>query len=234
MARRRKANRPRNPVDAILEGGHPDVAPETEASNGHVDGDPAPALTAPPESLRMPPEEEYRHKAQAFDAVYALNLECEQALAAYRLAKDDCLAKKKVYDSLTQRLHETISQARNPEPFPLVDGQANSNSNGRASPAGDESWRSVRLEDALLGLNPSFIRKLNDGLLYTVGELANYTAEDGGRRRLTDIPGIGPATVTKIDAALDGFWERRRASQVAAPEPAADVEQEEHEDDGDE
>jgi hypothetical protein len=66
----------------------------------------------------------------------------------------------------------------------------------------DESWREVDLL-LLEGIPPKATQSLMEGGLRTVGELADYTKTGG---QLSDLGGIGPATVEKIDAAMDRFW----------------------------
>lgn len=83
----------------------------------------------------------------------------------------------------------------------------------------DESWKDLRLEAALPALSPTVISKLNAAQLYTMGDLVNRTAADGGRHRLTDIPGIGSAVSGKIEEATLSFWDRQ--GRQVLPMPAA-------------
>jgi hypothetical protein len=50
-----------------------------------------------------------------------------------------------------------------------------------------------------------------------MGELANWTAENGGRRRLTDIAGIGSGTAGKIEEATMAFWSRWKPQAKGEP-----------------
>ncbi len=109
------------------------------------------------------------------------------------------------------------------EPAPLFDEAAKGEDGGdpvqdrvEQATQPDESWREVKLREALHGLTSGTLDKLEDQQLYTVGDLANWTAEDGGRRKLVDIPGIGAATATKVEEAQMAFWQRWTAERAAA------------------
>lgn len=123
-------------------------------------------------------------------------------------------------------LRQLIWERNHPEAHPLYSAKPSANGKAHAEtpasapaqPAEDDSWRNVKLEDLTDPPIPkSILQKLNDAQLYTLGELTNWTAADGGRKRITDIPGVGTQAAEKIEAATTAFWERRsKAMAVVA------------------
>ena len=72
----------------------------------------------------------------------------------------------------------------------------------RYDPDTDDRWRAVSVAE--LGLSQAIIEKLNQADIFTVGHLADRTA-DG--TPLTSIKGVGKTAEDKIVAALSRFWE---------------------------
>ena len=168
--------------------------------------DEAPATEAAADSV---PADEYRLLLQQRDTLKRLTEHVDEAQAEYDDADAVRKEKKAALEQAQQALIRFARRVTNPEPMPLFDG-----ANGTAPaehPAGDEGWRDVPLAEALEGVTEKLLAKLQDGAnLRTVGELADWTGADGGRHKLVDLPGIGEAAATKIEEALDKFWERRR------------------------
>lgn len=112
-------------------------------------------------------------------------------------------------------LRRLVWEKKHPEAHPLFNGKPSSNGNGKPHTPpmqevkDDDSWKAVKLEEALQGLSPSILTKLHDANLHTMGELQAWTAADGGRHRISDIKGVGAAAAEKIEEASTAFWARR-------------------------
>lgn len=155
-------------------------------------------------------------------SICAKETEVEIARNDWELKKEKAGDAKKVFDGLVEQLLELIRKVKNPPSMPLFDGVPEPN---RASSETDvtctepQAWRSVPLSEALVGLPEAIVTSLNESNLQTMGELADWTAAYGGRNKLTDIAGIGPAKAEKIEQALVDFWARQKAVQ---DEPRSD------------
>lgn len=108
------------------------------------------------------------------------------------------------------------------ETFPLFDGAERKAPPAPAEPVvsdpapSPEPWRAVPTADlGRFDLSPKIVEKLTEAGLSTIGQLADWSASE---KRLTDIPGVGASTATKIEEALDRFW----ASQPKPAEPEPD------------
>lgn len=163
---------------------------------------------------------EKQRKAEAFDKIAAMNKDVAKAAREAHAASENAKAKKKAWEARVAELQSAIVAAEEPPPMPLFD--AKPGTNGEYHPA-DDSWRAETLAEALKDVSEAVIAKLHAANLHTVGELADFTAADGGRKRITDVPGIGGATAEKIDAALEAFWKRRKEEDAKAAELVASV-----------
>lgn len=184
--------------------------------------------TLPTEELaaQLPTEAEAEEQARKLEAVKELEVfrremlvnicaketEVDIAKNDWDLKKERAADAKKVFDGLVEQLLELIRKVKNPPSMPLFDGvsepQPAASENTQVD---DMAWRAVPLSEALVGLPESIIVSLNESNLQTMGELADWTAAYGGRNKLTDIPGIGPAKAEKIEQALVDFWARQKA-----------------------
>lgn len=169
--------------------------------------------------------DEVLRKATAFEKIAALNHAVRDAFQDWFNAAEKAKKLKKAWEGDVERLQSLIADCENPPPMPLFDGQPATN--GEVNPS-DESWKEVRLEAALPELSDTVLSKLNGAQLYTMGELANWTAEDGGRRKLSDIAGIGPGIAGKIEEATMAFWSRYKPNV----EPSTNGDAEAVQDDG--
>lgn len=115
-------------------------------------------------------------------------------------------------------LRRMVWERTHPEAMPLFNAKPSANGAAEHKPAveakaidpTDESWKLVKLDELTDPPIPkATLQKLHDAQLYTLGELTNWTAQDGGRKRITDINGIGPGAAEKIENATTAFWERR-------------------------
>ena len=167
-------------------------------------------------------------KAKAFDEIAELNDAVEKAFTTWSIADKRSKDLKKSYEGAVAELRSVISKTAHPAPMPLFDGKSaaagESEGNEPTAPTTevnppDDAWRNVPLREALPELTESVGTKLEAAQLFTRGELANWTAESGGRRRLTDIAGVGSGTAGKIEEATMAFWSRYRPAPVTS-EPA--------------
>lgn len=115
----------------------------------------------------------------------------KEAKKRYEAAIDEHFELEAELDSDQLRL--PLGDADEPEP-------------AAAAPAGDESWREVKLS-SLDGLPEGVWGKLALANIYTIGDVADRQRSE--QFRLTDIDGIGQASADKIDAALAAFWAQR-------------------------
>lgn len=162
------------------------------------------------------------YRREMLVSICAKETEVEIARNDWELKKERAGDAKKVFDGLVEQLLELIRKVKNPPSMPLFDGVPEPN---RASSETDvtctepQAWRSVPLSEALVGLPEAIVTSLNESNLQTMGELADWTAAYGGRNKLTDIVGIGPAKAEKIEQTLVDFWARQKAVQ---DEPRSD------------
>jgi hypothetical protein len=98
-----------------------------------------------------------------------------------------------------------------------------------ADPTTDDSWKSVRLDEALSvraigkehGLTEAILKKLDDADLHTMGDLVRYQEAKGREHHaapLATIKGIKGGTIEKIDNACQEFWRRRGVTRETAAE----------------
>ena len=188
----------------------------------------AEALPAEEPAAQLPTEAEAEEQARKLEAVKEIEVfrremlvnicakETEVDLAKYdwELKKERAADAKKVFDGLVEQLLELIRKVKNPPSMPLVDGVP--------EPQFTMAWRSVPLSEALVGLPESIIVSLNESNLQTMGELADWTAAYGGRNKLTDLAGIGPAKAEKIEQALVDFWSRQKAVDDGSTQHGSD------------
>ena len=123
--------------------------------------------------------------------------------------RQDLKSAKELRAGCVSEMRRLAFEKNHPEAHPLFNGKPSANGNGKHEPE-DESWKLVKLEELTSPAIPkALLQKLHDANLYTLGELATWTAQDGGRKRISDINGIGPAMAEKIELATTGFWEKR-------------------------
>jgi hypothetical protein len=154
-------------------------------------------------------------EAESLRRIAAQERRVAQARREYEAAREQAKKKKNAWDEALDELCEMIREES--EPMPLFDGPAAAEP-VPAAPAEDESWREVPLGDVLAGLPPSLVTALYDADLASVGQLSDFLAD--GKKRITDIPGIGPVKAEKVEKALEEFWARTRAA--AEPPPGED------------
>jgi hypothetical protein len=101
--------------------------------------------------------------------------------------------------------------------MPLFDGARN----GQPS---DDGWRQVLIREALQGFSDGFYDRLWEQTdIRTMGDYADWIEANqgkagGGLHPLTMLNGIGPATIDKIQAAEEAFWERVRQQALGTDE----------------
>lgn len=152
----------------------------------------------------------------------------EEAEADWEAAKEEAADCKKVYDKRLEAYGAAVREQRNPPPLFAQADRASTNGQhvepAAETPATDESWRTVPLSEALIGITEKVIEKLADAGLRTVGDLEAFSAADHWSHPDRKIKGIGPETVAKIGDAMMKFWERRNMpAPTPAPEPAPEA-----------
>jgi hypothetical protein len=200
-------------------------AAESETNGAEINVDEPIPYTLPPEEqpatglekqleAESEADEEHR-KAKAFDEIAALNTAASKAFDAWKRADEIAKGKKKGYEAAVNELRGLIDKTAHPEAMPLFDKKPDEENieqtTTEVNPP-DESWRDTPLREALPDLTEAIHLKLEGAQLFTMGELANWTAENGGRRRLTDIAGIGPGNAGKIEESTMAFWQRWKPS----------------------
>jgi hypothetical protein len=187
----------------------PAVVPEVLDAEFEVKPEPEPADDpADDHEPRLPPElvEEWR--------------DVQKAKAKYKAVKEQASALKKAWESKQEAFDQAFKDH--------INGQQGLFDPPKKAPA-EDAWKKEPLGKVLAaaGLSEKVIEKLAEADLKTVGDLAAYVNADGGRQKLTDIKGVGPATAEKIEAALEQFWKDRDAAQAATEPDDGDDEDEE-------
>ena len=164
---------------------------------------------------KQKPKVEDKMKVEVFNRVAKIEDQCRKAKADVEKKRQDLKSSKEIASGLVADLHNAIWEAAHPEAFPLYHASANGTAPQEHLPS-DESWKSVKLRDAFVDndgkpeVSEGLFKKLEDAQLFTLGELTNFTAADGGRKRITDIPGVGPGAAEKIEEACTRFWARQK------------------------
>ena len=121
---------------------------------------------------------------------------------------------EKAMDAVLKRIDDEDAEPSLPFDRPADAPGAAQEAAGDAIPPTDDSWMAVPLSEALAGLPPGLLGKLEDAELKTMGDLAAWNK----LHVLTDIPGVGKEKAKKIEDALEEFWKARA--------PKTDVQQE--------
>lgn len=140
----------------------------------------------------------------------------DKAKVGYLKAKREAKLAKESWEASRDELEEIIKASK--EDMPLFDSPAPrdeaSSDEGpaeKSEPIIDDEWKSVPTE--MLELSASIRGKLAEAGITTVGQLAAWTM---GGKKITDIPGIGPAAEDEIDNATAQFWLKRSQDGRAA------------------
>jgi hypothetical protein len=130
--------------------------------------------------------------AKANDAVATASLEAEAAAENNKLAKAQ----------LQAALHH-LRQV-------IVGQDAAALERAAKAAHADEPWRDERMDT--LGLGPKIVEALHNANLDTMGQLADYLADE--RHNQTDVAGVGESVAVKINAAMDKRLLELRASET--------------------
>ena len=166
----------------------------------HQPQDATPQVVEPPASADLDDVLELHGMIQKKQLVY------DEGKSACKLVRAEikqlCLQRDRLLGRIRdgQPTFDDMPQAAESAPQPPTEPTA--------QPA-DEAWRNELLVDALVGLPKKILDHLHAANMRTVGELAEWTAADGGRHRLIDIPGLRELSAGRIEVALEAFWERR-------------------------
>lgn len=137
---------------------------------------------------------------------------------AWEMAKDQAKITKDRYESHLENLREAIRKARQDgERLPLFDKSESEDATedteateeeGGTEPAAELLlWRSVSIHELTHhGIGKTVAIKLEENGIKTLGDLADWSAPPSNKR-LVDLPAIGEAKATRIEEALDRFWE---------------------------
>lgn len=173
-----------------------------------------------------------REKAEVFDQAAILGDKINVEEEAMVDLKSKFKVRKERSEMFGRQLRSLLYEAKHPAPLFVGAGDIDDDegsdieAENEAATGGpqDETWREVKIGDALAGIRPpKLIDKLIDAQITTVGELQAYYDSKGGTARLNDLPGIGDGGAAKIETALESFWERRRSTPIAPTiiDPAA-------------
>lgn len=150
----------------------------------------------------------------------------------YRTKRDKIRKLRDDKDFLKGKLKEVNGAIESAVDDLLVDEQPTlfeAATNGKPKPLTevtpvDETWREVKLADLKRPdgepIPPSVLEKLAEADIETMGQLTDFSKVGVP---LTQIKGIGPAAMEKIEAATSEFWTRRKAEQDAAAKKVDEV-----------
>jgi hypothetical protein len=124
-------------------------------------------------------------------------------------AKEKYKTAKETYDGLVDYLREIIREETTmplfqPKPKPAT-------AEAQAEKPADDGWQDIDLAEAMPEISAKVIEKLKEADIATVYQMSEFSKG----ARLTDIKGIGEATVVKIEEAMTRFWARR--NEAAKP-----------------
>lgn len=170
--------------------------------------------TKKPQKRKPKPKVTPEAKVEVFDHVAKLEDERRVAMAEVEEARQALKAKKEILGGITSDLHRAVWEAAHPEIFPLY--QAESNGKAQELAPGDDSWKAIKLTEALPDLSAAILAKLHEASIDTMGELQQWTAD--GKKRITDIKGIGAGAAEKIEEACTAFWASRKPASDPKPE----------------
>lgn len=176
----------------------------------------------------MASHREYPANASPEDVqeIFDLRRNVAERRAEYIKAKSEAKQAKSEWEEAGEDLIVLIDRIQNPQrelpfgppgtsPIDHAIEMEDKARDGKSKPAPptDESWRKVNIKELKLG--DKIQDNLEDAGLFTIGQIADFTAKDQG---LTDIGGIGPAKAQKIEDALTEFWKRwKPESQAEKP-----------------
>lgn len=121
-------------------------------------------------------------------------------------AKEEAKAAKSKFDCAVSALRRAIRQQQ--EKLPLFDKPAEEASDEVDDDDTDDTdWRDVPLSE--LAIPDGLLGKLYDAKIETMGQLADRSAKEP----LNFLPGIGDASMAKIEAATTQFWAERRTQE---------------------
>jgi hypothetical protein len=153
------------------------------------------------------PEANILHKIQEYAEVV------RDKEAVYERSKKETSRFKKDWEAAVATLMKLIEQSN--EDTPLFDGI------DVARPVvdldTDEAWKDEPLENVFGELPKGLQKKIAEAELKTMGDITEYVKH----KRLIDIPGVGETSATRIEEALEAFWERRKNAAPAVQEPLA-------------
>jgi hypothetical protein len=149
-----------------------------------------------------------------YDKVTTKGDEFKTAQAKYEKSKGETARYRKNMDEIGADLTKLITSSK--EEYPLwKEGKTPIK---EVDPA-DNAWRETKLET--LELSEHQLKCLSDGSITTLGELTDFQA----KRPLTDLEGVGPGFITKLEEATTKFWQSYEPPKAEKAEPGPELEQ---------
>lgn len=142
----------------------------------------------------------------------------------WSLHKSQAKAAKEEYEFAVSKLENVTRQWANPQKRFELEAPPSEPTGTVEVPTDADAWRGVSLRDVLQ--DEDLWKLCEDASLYTMGEIADWTAKK--EKHLTDIRGVGPARAKRIEDRMEEFWAtHRNFTEVQADADDGD------EDDGD-
>lgn len=190
---------PQGELDTVHEVPNYRVPPDIEIEDAQVD-----ART-----------EDDRLREEILELIQKKEIEVGFAESNWEEAKAEATEARKVFDKRVEELRNLVRRSKNlHEETPLFNQrptpQEAKSEEVKEAEVIDETWKQVKLAEALIDVPENVIEKLeqNEPPMRTMGELTAWLNADQGRNRLTDIKGIGRAKEDQIEEALAAFWTR--------------------------
>lgn len=191
--------------------------PEGPIEKHHEPAQPIPDIEI--EDAQVDPRtEDDRLREELLEIIQKKEAEVAVAESNWEELKTEANDAKKVFDKRVAELRNLVRQSKNlHEETPLFNQPAAATPTDSPSPAEpqdaeveDDSWKIIKLDQALQGVPESLIEKLeqHEPPLRTLGELTAWLNADQGRNQFTDIKGVGRAKADQIEEALAAFWTR--------------------------
>jgi DNA-directed RNA polymerase alpha subunit len=143
--------------------------------------------------------------AETLAKVVVLNRDVTDARFEWERLHERTKAAKAVLEERQSRLNDYINEIG--REYPLFDGP-------KAGAPAEDAWRAEPIDE--LGLSAALAAKLLEAGIETVGALCDFRRDGRG---FTGIRGVGEAAATKIEDALENFFDLHRV----APDVNAEV-----------
>ena len=158
------------------------------------------------------------------EKIARMEFECSRLEAEYTDLKAECVICKKELEGTVVALRRCIRRGPSAQPQLNFD-EPNTDAPKEVAPSTaasesavteetsvDESWREIKLEDAI-EIKASVLQKLHDVDVYTVGQFEDLRAgkKKDHYRGLIDVKGIGESSVDLLEDLILHWWKERDA-----------------------